>query len=381
MQLRNSCVEDVSTGVQVGTFAGGPELTIVVPTFNEQENVAVLPERLHAVLAGVDWEIIYVDDDSPDGTAERARMIAMSDRRVRIIRRVGRRGLASACVEGILSSSAPFVAVMDADLQHDERLLVDMLRRLKNERIDIVVASRYVPEGSVEGWDARRVAISRIAGGIARAVMKADVKDPTSGFFMIRRESFDETMRGLSQQGFQILIDLFVSAPRPLRFRELPYHFRPRQFGQSKFDASAAWEFGVLILDKLFGRFLPVRFILFALVGGTGVGVHLAMLGLALQAVTFEAAQTIAVVAAMTWNFFLNNTITYRDRRLRGWAMLAGLLTFYLVCITGAVANVGIASVIFGISRTWWLAGLAGALVGAVWNYAATSFLTWKQCR
>jgi dolichol-phosphate mannosyltransferase len=381
LALRDSYLADAPTGVAVGTVSPGPELTIVIPTFNERENVSILPKRLAAVLAGVDWEIVYVDDDSPDDTATKARMIAMRDRRVRIIRRLGRRGLASACVEGILSSSAPFVAVMDADLQHDERLLREMLQRLKTEPLDIVVASRYVAEGSVHGWDARRAVISRMAARVAKVVMKADVKDPVSGFFMIRRESFDKTVRGLSQQGFKILLDLFASAPRPLRFRELPYRFHARQFGESKFDAMAAWEFGVLVLDKLFGRLLPVRLVLFAMVGGTGVVVHLATLGLTRHAVPFAAAQTVAVVAAMTWNFFVNNTITYRDRRLKGWAVLGGLLTFYLVCAAGAVANVGVASFMFGIGRMWWMAGLVGALVGSVWNYAATSFLTWRQSR
>jgi dolichol-phosphate mannosyltransferase len=368
-------------GVEVGTIPAGPELTIVVPTFNERENVSILPKRLAAVLAGVDWEIVYVDDDSPDDTATEVRRIAMRDRRVRIIRRLGRRGLASACVEGILSSSAPFVAVMDADLQHDERLLREMLQRLKAEALDIVVASRYVAEGSVDGWDASRAAISRIGARVAKIVMKADVKDPMSGFFMMRRESFDQSMRCLSQHGFKILLDLFVSAPRPLRFLELSYSFQARQFGESKFDAMAAWEFGVLVLDKLFGRFLPVRFILFAMVGRTGLVVHLAILGLIRHAAPFVAAQTVAVVGAMTWNFFLNNTITYRDRRLKGRAILGGILIFYLVCAAGAVANVGAASLMFGIGRVWWVAGLAGALIGAVWNYAATSFFTWKQSR
>jgi dolichol-phosphate mannosyltransferase len=378
MQLRDNWIAGVHASMQVGAHAIGPELTIVVPTFNEYENIPLLLERLYAVLAGVEWEVVFVDDDSPDGTAARARMIAMSDRRVRVIRRVGRRGLASACVEGILSSAAPFFAVMDADMQHDEQLLVEMLRCLKSEPLDIVLASRYVSKGGVEGLDTRRAIISRLGNLIAKAVVKTDVKDPMSGFFMMRRESFDEMVQGISQQGFKLLLDVFASAPRPLRFRELPYHFRGRQFGQSKFDATAAWDFGVLILDKLFGRFLPVRFIMFALVGGTGVAFHVATLGLALQAVTFQTAQILAVVAAMTWNFFLNNTITYRDRRLKGRAILVGLVTFYLVCAAGAVANVGIASVVFGTGQTWWVAGLTGALVGAVWNFAATSFLTWK---
>jgi dolichol-phosphate mannosyltransferase len=269
---------------------------------------------------------------------------------------------------------------MDADGQHDERLLPEMLHLLTSEQLDVVIGSRYVPTASIEGWDARRAALSRLAGRVAKMLTKADVRDLMSGFFMVRREALDETVRNLSQHGFKVLLDLFVSAPRPLRFVELPYHFRTRDFGRSKFDAAAAWEFGVLILDKLFGRLLPIRLILFALVGASGITIHLIALGLTRQVTaSFAIAQTVAVIVAMTWNFFLNNIITYRDRWLKGWGILRGLLTFYLICAAGAVANVGVASLIFGIGKAWWIAGLAGALVGSVWNYAATSFLVWRS--
>lgn len=120
----------------------GPELCIVVPTFNEAGNVAVLVERLTEVLAGTDWEAVFVDDDSPDGTAARVRTLGRADGRVRCIRRIGRRGLSSATIEGMLSTSAPFVAVMDGDLQHDEALLPQMLDRLRSGAAELVIASR-----------------------------------------------------------------------------------------------------------------------------------------------------------------------------------------------------------------------------------------------
>jgi dolichol-phosphate mannosyltransferase len=356
------------------------ELAVVVPTFNERENIAPLLERLNAALTGIRWEVIFVDDDSPDGTADALRQVAQRSRNVRVIRRIGRRGLSSACVEGVLSSSAPFFAVIDADMQHDEQLLPLMLKTLKDQQLDIVIGSRYVEGGSVRSWNERRRLISRLAGRASRLVVKADLKDPMSGFFLMRRQAFDETVRNLSQHGFKILLDLFASAPKPLRFAELPYHFKPRVFGESKLDSLAAWEYGMLLADKTFGRLIPPRLVFFGLIGGLGLLVHMSVLAGTLYAgLAFSIAQTLAVIVAMTSNFMLNNWITYRDRRLSGWAWLRGLLSFYAICSMGAVANVGIASFIFAGDHVWWVAGLTGALVGAVWNYALSALFTWRR--
>lgn len=364
----------------VAAVSAGPELTVVIPTFNERDNVLRLVGRLAEVLEGIAWEAVFVDDDSPDGTADVLREMARRDTRVRLILRIGRRGLSSACVEGMLSSSAPVLAVMDADLQHDERILPDMFRRIKTEDLDVVVGSRYTAGGGIGKWDPRRVAISRFAIKTAQALFKVPLADPMSGFFVIRREAFAGAVRSLSQQGFKILFDLMASSPRPLKFAEVPYQFNIRELGESKLDSMAGWLFGVLILDKLVGRYVPVRFIMFAMVGGSGIFVSLFALFLLLQAgMAFVAAQTGAVIVAMTSNFLLNNVITYRDKRLRGWAFVGGLFSFYLICGIGAVANVGVASLLFAQHQDWWVAGLAGAAIGTVWNYVATRLFTWHS--
>jgi dolichol-phosphate mannosyltransferase len=360
----------------------GPELTVVVPTFNERENVGLLVERLDAALAGINWEVVFVDDDSPDGTSDAVRNLAQKDRRVRIIRRIGRRGLSSASVEGVLSSSAPYFVVMDADLQHDDAVLPVMLEKLRTDSgLDIVVGTRYADGGeAAEGFSERRAWLSRAGNAVARVVLRADLSDPMSGYFAMPRASFDQVVKSLSQQGFKILLDIFTSAGRPLRYAEVPYVFRARQHGESKLDTMAAWEFGMLVLDKLIGHIVPVRFVVFAAVGATGLAVHLLALGLTTYAgAQFVYAQTFAVIVAMTWNFFLNNFITYRDQRLRGARLVWGLLSFYLICSVGAVANVGVADFVFNRNATWWLAGLAGAAIGVVWNFAVSSFLTWRR--
>jgi len=357
------------------------ELSIIVPTKNEADNVVPLVTALAAALAGIRWEVVFVDDDSTDGTLERVQSMARRDRRVRCIHRIGRRGLTTACVEGILSSSASYVAVMDGDLQHDEMLLPRMLATLKTEPVDVVVGSRYVEGGGLGDWNAARVRISALAARLSRFVVKADLSDPMSGFFMLRRESFLAAVRRMSGQGFKILIDYFASSPTPLRFRELPFVFRTRRSGESKLDALVVWEYLALLADKLFGRVVPVRFLLFALVGGLGVGVHLAILWTAFHFVglAFPPAQTTATIVAMAFNYVVNNLFTYRDRRLKGATFLWGFASFALVCSLGAAANVGVASFLFGTSRSWWLSGLAGAIVGSVFNYSMTSIFTWGR--
>ncbi len=357
------------------------ELSLVVPTFNERDNILPLVEKLERALKEVSWEVIFVDDDSPDHTAEMVRELSATKPYVRCLQRIGRRGLSSAVIEGILSTSPNFVAVMDADMQHDETLLPAMLDALRDDDLDIVVGSRYSNGGIVTTWNQTRASMSRFATKMSRIILKAQLSDPMSGFFMVRRDIFNQVVRRLSGQGFKILLDIFASSPIPLRFRELPYEFRARIHGDSKLDALVTWEYLALILDKLVGRFIPVRLLMFSLVGATGVFVHFASLWLASQSLLwpFIWAQSAATVVAMTSNFVLNNLLTYRDKRLRGLKFFGGLLSFYLVCSLGVVANVGVANFVFEHNYVWWAAGGAGVIVGVVWNYAASSVVTWRK--
>ena len=356
-------------------------LSIIIPTLNERENIEPLLALVTAALPDTAWEVIFVDDDSRDGTPEHVRALARQNARVRCVQRIGRRGLATACIEGVLACASPYIAVMDADLQHDERLLPQMLQALEGGVVDLVIGSRYVAGGGVGDWSSGRVRMSGMATRLAGVICKADVADPLSGFFMCRREIFEAALRHMSGQGFKVLLDLLASSPEPPRVRELPYSFRERQHGESKLDTMIAWEYGMLLADKLVGRFVPVRFALFGLIGGLGLVVHLATLWLALNllGIGFAVAQAIATMVAMTSNFVLNNQFTYRDQRLQGLGLLRGLVIFYLICGVGAVANVGVASYAFTSSHTWWLAGVAGAVVGSVWNFAMSSVFTWRR--
>jgi len=357
----------------------GAILSVVIPTFNERGNIAELIKRLDATLAGIAWEAIFVDDNSPDGTADAVKAIARGDGRIRCVRRVGRRGLAGACIEGILSSSAPFVAVMDADLQHDERALPAMLAKLQSGDYDLVAATRYIEGGSAESFSAGRSKISRLATTITQRVLGSSLSDPMSGFFMMRRESFDTVAPQLSPVGFKILLDI-ATAGNGMRIAEQPYSFGSRQEGESKFNIQVGVEFLGLLLSKLSSGLLDPRFIFFAIVGAMGIAVNLAVLNLALIAwpANFSLAKTIATLFAMTSNFVLNNNLTYRDRRLKGLGLLRGFIGFCLFGAVGAVTDIGLASQLYADHEVWWVAGLAGSIMGVLWNYAMSSMFIWR---
>ena len=358
-----------------------PQLSVVIPTFNERDNITTLFRRLETALAGIPFEAVFVDDNSPDGTWEVVRALAREDSRVRCIRRIGRRGLSGACIEGILASGAPFAAVIDADLQHDETQLPNMLKLLQGGEFDVVVGSRYIEGGSADGFNRQRAGASAVATEIAKRMLRVKIADPMSGFFMIRRDSFEKLAPQLSTQGFKILLDIVASARGHLRVKEIPYTFGSRLHGESKLDSMVALDFLGLVLAKLTRDIVSLRFLLFAMVGSLGLIVHFAALYAALKAfrLPFAEAQAAAALCAMTSNFILNNFLTYRDQRLKGISIVYGLILFYLVCSVGLLANVGVAFSVYDQNPIWWLAGAAGALMGVVWNYAMSGLFVWRK--
>ncbi len=359
------------------------DLAIVLPTFNESANVGPMVDRLAAALAGIHYEVIFVDDDSPDGTADLVRRLACDRDYLRVIHRIGRRGLASACIEGILAASAPFVAVMDADMQHDESILPQMLHRMRQENLDLVVGSRNIAGGSMGEFASWRVKLSQWGKRLSLVGAEHELSDPMSGFFMVRVSAFERFAHRLSGIGFKILLDIVLSAGPGLRIGEVPYRFRLREHGESKLDALVGLEYFELLVDKHLGNLLNVRFVLFGMVGALGVCVHLLILSALLHVAGFHfaAGQAVTTFIVMMLNFILNNSITYRDRRLRGWRFLGGLVTFCLACGLGMVANVAIANEAFHRGLAWWLAALIGLLFTSVWNFAVTSMTTWRQER
>jgi dolichol-phosphate mannosyltransferase len=359
------------------------ELAVVVPTFNERKNVTELLDRLATSLQGIEYEVLFVDDDSPDGTADVVRGLGLRNPRVRVLQRVGRRGLASACVEGMMATAAPYIAVMDADLQHDETILPQMFAKLKAEKLDLVVATRNAEGGSMGDFAAWRVRLSQLGRRLSNAISRCDLSDPMSGFFVLDRRFLEEIVRSVSAIGFKILLDIVASSPRPVRLGEVPYRFRARLHGESKLDVLVGIEYLQLLIDKVVGEVIPARFVIFGMVGAMGALVHLSILFVLLKLgqQSFLVAQAIATAIVMTLNFFLNNAITYRDRRLRGSGLIFGLISFYLACSIGAFVNLRVAMFVVDGGGPWYLAGLAGLVVSSVWNYGVTAMLTWHQGR
>jgi len=357
------------------------DLAVVIPTLDEAANVIPLLDKLRAVLHGIEWEAVFVDDNSADGTAAVLRDVGRHDRSVRVLQRIGRQGLASACIEGMLATAAPYIAVIDADLQHDESILPRMYERIRSEGLDLVVATRENQDGEPAGFTKRRALLSDMGSRLSRLVCRCDLADPMSGFFVVDRRLLEEVAPRLSGVGFKILLDIVASARRPLRFAEVLYRFHPRLHGESKLDIIVGMEYLELLLDKLAGHLIPVRFVMFALVGSLGIVVHLAVLALLFRIgrMSFLYSQAWATLAAMTFNYALNNATTFRDRRLRGIDFVGGLMIFYLACSVGALVNLTFARFLLAAGLPWWLAGLPGAVVSSLWNYGVNAVFTWRQ--
>jgi dolichol-phosphate mannosyltransferase len=369
-------------------------LGVVLPTYNERKNLRGMIDRLDKALAGIAFEVIVVDDNSPDGTSDEARAIAQDDGRVHVIQRIGRRGLSSAAIEGMCATAAPVVAVMDADHQHDPELLVPMLAAIESGDYDLSYASRFAEGASTEEWGRPdRVKASTFANRIANKVTGVELSDPMSGYFMLKTETLRADAHRLSGVGFKILIDILATVDETLRVKEVPMNFAARAEGESKLDRTVVFEFMVGLYDKWLGRWIPTRFALFGTIGALGVVVHMAVLAVVLNLfgeamrvnhypdeTAFITGQTTAALVAMTFNFVLNNELTYADKRLRGWGpLLGGWLRFLITCAFGLLANIGAATALVRIGFNPYPAALVGIVLGSVWNFALSSKFVWGK--
>ena len=234
----------------------GAEVSIIVPCYNEKNNVLPLFRALETALVGWRWEAIYVDDNSPDGTIEEIRKLARQDIRARGILRVNKRGLSSAVIDGVLSSSADYIAVIDGDMQHDETRLPDMLEAVIHRNFDFAVGSRHVSGGSNQGlanyW---RRFLSDRGIALSQKILPVPLKDPMSGFFVLKRKLFLNLMPTLTGTGFKILLDLILSCPSTIRVIEIPFQFRKRFSGLSKLGFVIMMQFIVMLLQKKLKRY------------------------------------------------------------------------------------------------------------------------------
>jgi dolichol-phosphate mannosyltransferase len=377
---------DEGQGDQPVASARPVELTIIVPTYNERDNIELIVERVDRVLTAISWEIVFVDDSSRDGTGDKVRSIARQDRRVRLIERHNRRGLSSAVVEGALAASAEIIAVMDGDLQHDEGLLPRLYEVVASGEAAIASASRFLGHDGHAGLEnGARAKMSDTGIALANRLFGLNMTDPLTGFFAMRRETFVTALPDLSERGFKILLDVIISMhPRPT-VKELGFQFRQRERGASKLDRRVLYDFLLLFIEKTCDRFvhIPGRFLSFSIINGLGMMLHVAVFVAASNFTDFLGAQLIATIASVFFNFSLNNWLTYSDQTLKGARFWLGLLVFTAVCSIGIAANVGIASLLHrDFERLLHIVpAVAGALITLVWNYATTKLFVWGRER
>jgi dolichol-phosphate mannosyltransferase len=363
---------------------GAAELTVVVPTHNERDNVRPLYEHLKIALRDIAWEAIFVDDESSDGTSQLLLSLAKDDARVRIVERIHRSGLATAIVEGMMASSSPFIAVIDCDLQHDEKLLPKMLAELRGDTtLDVVIGSRHVEGGGIVDWSKWRQLVSKVGKIAVNLILPPGVHDPMSGFFMLRREFLWQYVGNLTGRGFKILVDLLHVGRKTCHFKEIPYQFRARTSGESKLDARAVGDLFVQIIDHLIGRVIPIEFLLFVIVGLVGLLVHGFILYVCyrLIEIPFVYSQISSALTTMAFNYYLNNVITFRGRQWKGRGVFIGLLIFYAFCSFGLVVSVSVSLLLIDFTHSWLLSGIIGALFGGVWNYSTNNSLNWRSAR
>ena len=360
-----------------------PTLSIVIPTYNEKENISKILERLQKQLQKITYEIIFVDDNSPDGTSKEVRSFMETSSKISLVHRIGRKGLAGAIIEGIFAANSELVAVMDCDMQHDEEKLLDMVNLFsKNNSLDLVIGSRFTQNGeiSAKAFSRIRELGSKFTTTLIKRILHIKSTDPLSGFFMVKKETFLQKSNKLQTQGFKILADFLAISGNDIKIEEIGYTFKSRVAGESKMSYVTALELVGLVISQIFRGGVSIRFILFCMVGLSGIFVQLFVTGIAMFLINqFPTSQTLGIIAAMTSNYFLNNSITFQERRLTSFDLIRGLLSFYFICSLGAFTNIAVSSYIFNFSSNWLISSFIGAIFGAAWNFTLTSIFTWKS--
>jgi len=361
--------------------------SLILPTYNEVGNIPGLVKKIRASLKGVPYEIIIVDDDSPDETWRITQEIAHDCNDLHVIRRIGRRGLSSAVIEGFLAAKGDVFGVMDADGQHDSNLLPE-LYKAASAKGGICIGSRYTEGGSVGEWDERRHLMSRMATKLALLLCKVKASDPMSGFFAIDRKTFEKILPSLNPKGFKILLDLLVHAPKETEVQELPFTFGKREHGESKLSRRVQIEFLEYLYDVSFGRYIPLMFVKYCIVGSFGVVVHVSAFMFISYLFTRGGEPTFrefsfsvggAIETAIIFNFLLNNAWTFSHAKLRGKEAVIGFLKFNGACLFGALANYAVSAFLFSFGIAKLLSVVVGAFTGVVWNYTMNRMLTWKS--
>tara|TARA_Y100001968_G_scaffold297194_1_gene305953 strand:- start:271 stop:1380 length:1110 start_codon:yes stop_codon:yes gene_type:complete len=360
-------------------------ISIVLPSYNEYNNITLIIKKLLKFANLYDIEILVVDDDSNDGTTSLVRDLARDEARIRLIHRIGRAGLSSAIKEGVINAKGDIVAIMDSDGQHEPEDVLEAIRKLISNQLDIVIGSRFQKNSDLQGLSKARQDGSTLANNIARISLSrkySDLSDYMSGCIVIRRDSCLAFTQRVDVNGFKFLYELLAISNGCLNIQEIPIKFKSRSHGKSKLDISILWDFIISLLHTISGKILPRRAISFALVGLTGVFVQLISTEILIRmlGIDFEAALPYSVVLSASSNYLINNFLTFRSRRLKNMKLITGLLKFLVVASLPVIANVGLATSFYNfITPSTLLAQIAGIIVVFIWNYAASSRFVWNS--
>tara|TARA_B100000900_G_scaffold259673_1_gene221322 strand:- start:121 stop:1212 length:1092 start_codon:yes stop_codon:yes gene_type:complete len=360
-------------------------ISIVIPTFNEVNNIIPLLKNLIHILKDFHYEIIVVDDDSPDGTSEEVNKYKKFNNNIKLITRIGRSGLASAIKEGLLFAEGSYLLVLDGDGQHDASCILNMINLIVSSKADLIIGSRFLNTSRLEGLSNKRSLGSKIANKLARFSLPKNyvlITDYLSGCFCLNRKTTKLLIKKIEINGFKFLYELLSLSNGKLLIKEIPLLFKERTFGDSKLDLAIIWDFIISIFHNLTFRIMPRRAISFGLVGMSGVFVQLFMTSLltTIFKIDFYNALPFAVICAATSNFIINNQVTFRSNRLKNLSLLVGLLKFLLVASLPVIANVGITSAFYKyISADTFIAQIAGIAIVYAWNYLASSSFVWNN--
>jgi len=356
-------------------------ISVVTPTYNEAENIGVLISRISEVLKDIPHEIIVSDDDSPDETWKIAEDISKKNPNVKCLRRMENRGLYPAVLDAFEIANGKYLAVIDADLQHDETKLPDMLAEIENNGHGLVIGTRYAEGGGTEGWSGTRLFISKAANFIAGMLMKRRCSDMMSGFFMIEQATYKQIKEKLNPRGFKILMDIIQNLPKDKAIGQVPYIFKPREQGTSKLDKKVMFDFLVSLYElSIIGRYIPLKFFKFCLVGLSGVGVNwlILFLGKNFTEIDIRIVIVSAILVSMLSNFVLNNIWTFAKEAVEK-AILVKIIQFFLICGIGAGINYVITYSLYKIDFLIYFASFLGIAAATIWNYVLNSLVTWRD--
>lgn len=376
----------------------GAELSVIIPTYNEAGNLPTLIELLGKALSGIDYEILIVDDNSPDRTWQIGEDFAARDPAIRVMRRLNERGLSSAVIAGMSVARGRVLAVMDADLQHDESVLPQMFQAIEKDGYDLAIGSRAAEGGSYGQWSYFRRFVSWTATLLARLLLPVEVKDPMSGFFAVRRQIFQQCADRINPVGFKILLE-FIGRNPGLRVVEIGYRFRLRVHGETKLSGSVIRNYLIALFDLRFGKAISPTFAMYSAVGASGVLVNFAgfaigerlQLGLLdLDLFQLHLSVGLGIELSIISNYFLNNYFTFYEHRRRGLDLWRGLALFHAISLLGVGVQWAIYEVLhangfldpaIGAASAKYVYNGIAILIAMVSNYYLNLNFTWRRSK